>query len=594
MSLLDRHAAFPHDAAVTAACCDASSGARVTADAEGVVAIVRPGDPHASVVFGMAAAVRAVAVCAGGTLVAVGDDQGTIAVHRTLDGECVFEDTKEGDAGRSRAVRALAFEPRGRAIAALCLDGLRVWDLATWNRIAAFPGFAGRTLAWSPKANRLVCCDARGQPRLVDIDQRVAIDVDLVPGGVVAATFTDDGAVVVALGPTGVVRLSADDGRLLKAQGAKGSSGLHGLLVSPDGSRVAAISGRSVHQFRMTDLSPVDSARHGAEDATGVGYWDAAGIVAFDEHGLPCAPGRQRTLAPARAVAGSGTWRAVAHGSTVALWHDDRQRLPFDLPGAPDRIAVDREGRLLVGISASFPAWVADARAGRLLFTGPADTTDAVDAFVAGGFAMVRRASGGIRWWDLTRNQELALTWPGPAALSGSGTWLAVVTPRGALRVLDPRTGEAALPSPASPRPAPLLAVGFAARRPELYAVDADGWLVRWDLAEAARHASVAVGTDVLPVDRPPLRIHANPQGDTVLLEYDDDVVKVHGGKATSLGCAPGRAGGVDPESCHVLTPARGAALLEYDAAGREHAVLRSLPFGGFVAFDARGVRQRG
>jgi hypothetical protein len=239
---------------------------------------------------------------------------------------------------------------------------------------------------------------------------------------------------------------------------------------------------------------------------------------------------------------------------------------------------------------------VADARAGRLLFTGPPDTVGAPDAFVGGGFAVVRRRTGGIRWWDLVRNQELQLDWPGPAALSGSGTWLAVVTPKGALRVLDPRTGEEALTAPISPRGAPISVVGFAARRPELLAVDAEGWLIRWNLAEAARHATVAQGEALLTVPAGVSRLQATSAGDVAVLEYDDCIVRVDLAARTQrrIDVALTRAGSVDPERGHLLVPARGAALLELDADGTERALMRALPFGGFVCFDENGVRQRG
>ena len=77
-SLIDQYCAGPHECALTAAASDAESGAKLSADEWGTCAITRPGDRHPSIVFDMGAAVRgAVAVCPGGALVAVGDDDGT-------------------------------------------------------------------------------------------------------------------------------------------------------------------------------------------------------------------------------------------------------------------------------------------------------------------------------------------------------------------------------------------------------------------------------------------------------------------------------------------------------------------------------------
>ncbi len=597
-SLVDRYAPIPHDGMITAAAADAGTGARITADATGLVAIVRPAETDASWVFSMAGPVRgAVAICPGGTLAAVGDDLGAVAVHRTVDGECVFEDLKEAESGRTRAMRALAFHPQAKALAALSIDGrIRIWDLSTWRRIAAMAGFGGSVLEWSPNGDRLLACDHRGQPRLIDVDRSEVHDLELVPGGVLAGRFVDGGAVVILLGPTGLVRMSTHDGRTLRSQGARGSSGLLGLQISPDGSRAAAITRRSVHSFRTADLQPVDSKGHGTEAATGVGWWDISGLHVADSHGAVHRLGAHGSLGPVLAVAGNASWRVAAHGTSVALWHEDRQRLSFDVPSAPVKMAVDREGRLVVVVPKDGPIVVADGRGNKVLFTGPPDTARPLDVFVGGSYAGVRRRDGGLRWWDLTSNKELELSWPEAAALSGSGTWLAVVTPRGSVRVLDPRTGEEAIPAPTSPRTARIVVVGFVARRPELLAVDQDGHLLRWDLSVSARESRVAQAVDLMKLDAVPLRIVGTARGDCAVLQYPDDIVVVDLARktATGLGVRLEDTGAVDAETGHLLLPARGSAILELDTHGVEHAVLRALPFGAFIAFDANGIRQRG
>ena len=46
----------------------------------------------------------------------------------------------------------------------------------------------------------------------------------------------------------------------------------------------------------------------------------------------------------------------------------------------------------------------------------------------------------------------------------------------------------------------------------------------------------------------------------------------------------------VDPETGHLLQPARGGALVELDMEGNEVRVLRSLPDGEWVAVGAAGA----
>ena len=46
----------------------------------------------------------------------------------------------------------------------------------------------------------------------------------------------------------------------------------------------------------------------------------------------------------------------------------------------------------------------------------------------------------------------------------------------------------------------------------------------------------------------------------------------------------------VDPETGTILQPARGSAILEMDMEGNESRVLRTLPEGEWISFNARGV----
>ena len=108
-SLVDHFRPNVHDAAITAAAYDPQSGTTATADSTGRVAVQRPREATPQLIFHPGGPVQgALSLCRGGQLVAVGDEDGTIGVYRTLDGEPVFREVREGSRGRVRAMRGVA------------------------------------------------------------------------------------------------------------------------------------------------------------------------------------------------------------------------------------------------------------------------------------------------------------------------------------------------------------------------------------------------------------------------------------------------------------------------------------------------------
>ena len=77
-SLVDQFCPNVHDAPITAAVYDIASGTIATADSAGVVAVQRPGEAAPGLLFQPGGAVQgALALVRGGSMVAVGDDDGT-------------------------------------------------------------------------------------------------------------------------------------------------------------------------------------------------------------------------------------------------------------------------------------------------------------------------------------------------------------------------------------------------------------------------------------------------------------------------------------------------------------------------------------
>ena len=70
-----------------------------------------------------------------------------------------------------------------------------------------------------------------------------------------------------------------------------------------------------------------------------------------------------------------------------------------------------------------------------------------------------------MRWYDLQNNNVIELPWVTNFALSGSGTWLGAITPKGQVRIIDPKTGEDAIPEPEPLADVPVSLISFVNQR---------------------------------------------------------------------------------------------------------------------------------
>ncbi|HHO52789.1 MAG TPA: hypothetical protein ENK18_18415 [Deltaproteobacteria bacterium] len=597
LTLIDKLCASPHAAAISAAAFDPQSSASITADAWGTVAITKPGDSYPGILFDMGSPVQgAVAVCRGGALVAVGDDSGTVAVYKTWDGSCVFEDTKEGPGGQARAMRALSFNPQATILASLSIDGIvRIFDIQRWERLANYQGFSGESIEFNDGGDRLLVIDTLGQPKLLDLMSQEQVDLEMVPGGVRVARFTPDGRHVVAMGQAGITLIGLPDGRIRNSFSARGSSGMLTVVVSPQGNAVAALTVRSVHTFALPGLTPERSEKHGAAEPTNAAYWDWRGVAVGGKDGVMHRPGTRPSLEAVVCCTGFGEHRVAVHGERVAVWAKNQQKRPFHARKRFVEVKIDRDGRLIIALPDDGDGvQVFEARTGRHLFDAGSDTADTPKMEVGGSIVACMLTSGGLRWYDLRENNVFELPWVSTFALSGSGTWLAVVTPKGQVRILDPSTGKDAIPRPEPLADVPVRLLSFMNRRPDMLVLDAEGVLGIYDLTRSVKEKIPATGRDVLDlnvdVDRlwgitggqyAAVRFQV-PETDTATVIYVDlNTCEVVSEIPDLLPYA-----WVDPESGDILQPARGAAILELDMRGRERRVLRALPEGEWVAFD--------
>lgn len=594
-SLLDQFCPQVHFAPITAAAYDPQSGVLATGDATGHVALTRAGEATPGLRFRHGEAqVGALAVVRGGTLVAVGDDEGAISVYQVADGGLRFDERRDGARGRVRAMRGVAVSPEGGRLAAVSADGLvRMWSLETNRREVAWQGFGGRSVAFDARGHRLLCVDADGQPRLIDLLANQAVPMDPLQIPADQALFALGGTLVVAGGAGGLGLLRVADGKLVASYAGKGGSGLLAVVLSPDGAQVAAVSQRSVHVFALPDLQPVESRPHGTPTPTGAAWWTADGLRLGGEDGLAHGEG-EGSVAPVTGAGGFGDWRVAVHGAEVAIWHVDRRLQRFHNPEPVREVQVDRDGRYLLALGEAGSVVVHDTRTGARLLDGGRSVPGGVA--VGGRVVAALRPQGGAQWWDLARNQSWSLDWPTALGLSHGGTWLAVVNAEGRVRVLDPSNARAAIPDPVPTGDEPARLLSFVNRRPDLLVVDAEHILSHYDLEASFRNNVPGTPRDVLQFGSAPDRVWGITGGKLAAVRLPEGttctILIVDLGAQTVVyevtGLHP--ASWVDAESGNVLEPGRGAALLEREIDGTEKRVLRALPGDQWICFSKRGV----
>jgi hypothetical protein len=587
-SLADQFCPNVHDRPITAAAHDPMSGVTLTADEGGMVAVQRSGEPSPHLLFRHGTApIRAAAFIRGAMSFALGDDQGTVALYRTDDGDKQFEEAREGERGRTRAMRGVALNPDGSCLAAIAIDGLlRVWDLARHDR-RVWRGFSGATVEFDLRGERLLAMDDQGQPRLTDLGAGQALTLDRLPMPAQFARFSRDGTMVIAAGASGLSMVRTTDGALIASLAAKRSSGIVNLLLSVDGWEIAAITLRSIHRFSVPELEPAGGTRHDAPDPTGAAVWTRGGIQVAGADGRLHTEGKE-SVGPVTAVSGLGARRLAIHTSRIAVWRENRRVAVLDA-GTPLREAqLSDDGALVLVVPEDGPLSVLDASTGEHVFDAGPETTGTPEAYIAGSVVATRLERGGCRWWDLRSDRAFELAWPQAVALSAGGRWIGVVTPAGEVHILDPQTGEEAVPPPIPLASIPLRLLAFAGT--DLLVLDRDGVLGHYDLAASNQPAR---GRDIVTIHAPVDRLWGIEGGlHCAVRLVEGAILFVDLRKRTVASEVKGldRRACVDPARGLVLEPARGSAIVERDRAGTETRVLRSVAGSEWLSFGWNGI----
>ena len=596
-SLADQFCPNVHDAAVTAAAYDPWSGVLATADASGVVAVKRQGEAAPGLIFQPGVGVTgAINIIRGGSLLAVGDDNGTIGVYRTENGAPVFQEIRDGARGRVRAMRGVSISPEGARVATVAVDGLlRIWDITRGEREVAWQGFGGFTVEFDQRGTRVLCLDDAGQPRLVDLSSHQGLPMDKLQVAAERASFSLDGTLVIAGGQSGIALLRVVDGRLVASFATRGGSGILSVVQRPDGAQIGAVSTRSVHVFSMPDLTAVESIKHGAPDPSGAAWWGQEGIRVGGKDGL-FHGGGTGSSGPVTAVGGFADTRLAVHGDKVAVWSGNRRVREVSVGSNVREAHVDRDGRTMIVVPERAGVQVYEVRTGAMVFDGGPQTANPRAVAVGGSVVVAHLSTGNTRWWDISHNKAFELTWPAGIALSHGGTWLGLITPRGAIKILDPVSGRDAVPDPLPSAEVPTRMLSFVNRRPDLLALDDENILAHYDLAGSVRENRPCEARDVLQFGATPDRMWGITGGQYAAVRLPDGehcsmlFVDIHRQSVVSEVTGLHAAAWVDAEQGLILEPVRSGGLLEREMDGTERRCMRALADDEWVCFGKRGI----
>jgi WD40 repeat protein/serine/threonine protein kinase len=133
----------------------------------------------------------------------------------------------------------------GKTIAAICSDGVRLYDTATGRRRRSFskttPTGSSLWFAWSPDGKTMAVTDARETVVLAMDSAQSFASLTGPGGGQSRLAWSPDGKTLATIGPNNVIQLCNATGRVLRSL-AGHQAAVSGLAWSPDGKYLASFA----------------------------------------------------------------------------------------------------------------------------------------------------------------------------------------------------------------------------------------------------------------------------------------------------------------------------------------------------------------
>jgi WD40 repeat protein len=321
--------------------------------------------------------------------------------------------------------RSAVFSADGTQILTASADGtIRIWDAATEQQVAVFPGFGPlNTAAFSPDGTRIVTANDDGTVRILSARSGQVISVLTPPGGsgyaVSSATFSADGSLIAASYADGTARIwDARTGRQVGATlSAEQGNQLLDAAFSPDGKLLVIAS--SSGNARIYDV------RTGAQRAVLPG---STGLL-----GATFSPDGKLVVT----ASGDGTariWNVGSRKQVGALTPPGNRYMVFSAVFSPD-------GKQIVTAGGDGVARIWDATSDRLVrpFGTPGHDSLLTAAFRHDGKQLVTASAGGlVRVWDTASGDQSGLL----TAEAGSNPLrAAALSPDGTLAATGSRFG---------------------------------------------------------------------------------------------------------------------------------------------------------
>jgi WD40 repeat protein len=407
-----------------------------------------------------------VAFSRDGKLIASGSEEGVFMIWDVKSGVSLVE-----QAGHTDAIEGLAFSPDGRLLITASSDAtMKLWDAVTGELLRDFAESTGvvDSAAFSPDGSLFAFADGSIHVWRLDLDDGATItnqEILNIPGGAYVK-FSPDGQRLAGVSGNEVKVWDASTGReLLTFFGHTGWA--MGLDLSPDGKQLASTSLDGT--VKIWSLLPGNETVTAASPLTGYGT-----RVAYDPNGGGFATN-----------GGDGSailWDAETGQPRLALRGHDLEVL---------NIALSRDGTRLATGSLDGNTIVWDIAAGRKLFTlsghefGVRDIAFSPDGslLATGGFdgtAKIWDLQTGTLLHEIAGHQGLVLG----VAFSPDGTRLATSSTDGTAKIWSVGTGE--LLFTLSGHNSGIPDITFSPDGEKITTGSSDGSAIVWDAATAA------------------------------------------------------------------------------------------------------------
>ena len=604
--LVERFKPHIHQAPITAATYDVQSQTKATADEQGHIVVYRGSPPRPFYTFQMGASVQgSMTLSQGGERLAVGDNNGSIVVLNLNTTSPLFEEKRDGARGKVRAFRALAMNPSGTVVAGLSKDNIvRVWDLRTGER-QNFKGFMGAALEFDMRGERLLLIGEDGQPKFLHLKRQEIFPFDKPFTPIDHLCFSKDYQHIFAAGPGGFIVYQAATLQIVNGQAAQKMSGLVSIAAHPFENQVAMFSKRSAYMIELPSLEITGNFSHGAPNPSNSGIWALEGVSIGGADGIMHSKEGESAVPPTTGVYGCGDYRLLMHHNQLTIFTENGRQHHVKLPYPAQDVKISRNGQVFIVAYEQHPIQAYQFKNNQAvkILDGPSSTVNPKSIWASPSAVAVELQGGGCNWWNFQTGQGLQIPWAKHITLTEGGKWLGVITPQGRIQVIDTRTGKKALMDPKPTSSTPIVQLAFMGKSSLLLAIDADGYLISYDLAKGLIEG--ANGEDIIQINSSVERLVGLHGGQIAMLFLTDATNTSH--QTAQLLVLPLQnidkaglfediplASSVNPRTGNILQPATASAALEEQLIAQQQVltepqnpvVFRSLPNNEWIVFN--------